>query len=69
MENDYWRTRSVKAEDPVDMTVQGGKIIIAAIKRHPHQGWAEDSKALAAAGDNRLVWAEFGNEADQDLKW
>jgi antitoxin MazE len=58
-----------KTEDPVDLTVQGGKIIIAPIKRHPRQGWAEDSKALTAAGDNRLVWPEFGNKADQDLKW
>ena len=58
-----------KAEDRVDMTVQGGKIVIAPIKKRPRQGWAEDSKALAAAGDDRLAWPEFGNEADENLKW
>jgi antitoxin MazE len=58
-----------KLEDRVDMSVQGGKIVIAPVKKRPRQGWAEDSKALAAAGDNRLAWPEFGNAADEDLKW
>lgn len=57
------------AADRVDLTVQGGKIVIAPIRKRPRQGWAEDSKALAAAGDSRLVWPEFANEADEDLKW
>jgi len=57
------------AADRVDMTVQGGKIVIAPIKKRLRQGWAEDSKALAAAGDGRLVWPAFANEADEDLKW
>jgi antitoxin MazE len=58
-----------KAEDRVDMSVQGGKIVITPIKRRPRQGWAEDSKLLAVAGDGRLIWPEFGNEGDEDLKW
>jgi antitoxin MazE len=57
------------AADRVDLTVQGGKIVIAPIRKRPRQGWAEDSKALAAAGDSRLVWPEVANEADEDLKW
>jgi antitoxin MazE len=58
-----------KAADRVDMTVQGGKIVIAPIKKRPREGWAEDSKALAAAGNDRLAWPEFGNEGDEDLQW
>ena len=58
-----------KAGDRVDMTVQGGKIFIAPIKKRPRQGWSEDSKAVVAAGNGRHVWPEFGNEADEDLKW
>ena len=58
-----------KPEDHVDMTVQSGKIVITPIRKRPRQRWAEDSKALAAAGEARLVWPELGNEADEDLKW
>src|SRR2546429_9886107 len=57
-----------KAGDRVDMTVQGGKIFIAPIKKRPRQGWAEDSKAVAAAGNGRPVWPQVGHEADEDLK-
>lgn len=36
--------------------------------RKPQQnvrvGWARASRAIAAAGDDKLVWPEFGNEAD-----
>src|SRR5207245_11034350 len=58
-----------KAGDRVDMTVQGGKIFIAPIKKRPRQGWAEDSKAVAAAGNGRLVWPEFRNEPDEAVTW
>lgn len=53
----------------VDMSIQAGKLVIAAIKKRPRQGWAEDSKALAAAGEAKLLWPEFGNESDEDLGW
>jgi antitoxin MazE len=56
-----------KAEDRVDLSVQGSKIVIAPVRKRPRQGWAEDSKALAAAGDGRLVWPEF--EGDEKWKW
>lgn len=59
----------VRAEDSVDMTVKQGKIVIAPLRRHPREGWAEDSKRLAEAGEGDLVWPEFGNDADKDLKW
>lgn len=58
-----------KPNDPVDMTVEQGKIIIAPVKRRPRAGWAEDSKRLAKAGEGGLVWPEFANEDDKDLEW
>ncbi len=32
-------------------------------------GWAEAARKVAEAGDDVLVWPEFGNEADADLQW
>ena len=31
--------------------------------------WAPDSIAIAKAGDDKLVWPEFENEADKELQW
>jgi antitoxin MazE len=58
-----------KANDPVEVSVNKGKIVIAPAKRHPREGWAEDAKRLAAAGEGGLVWPEFANDGDKDLKW
>lgn len=59
----------VKAGDEVEMTLEAGKVILAPLQPHPRAGWAEASKALAASGDDALVWPEFGNEGDEDLVW
>jgi antitoxin MazE len=58
----------VKAGDKIEMTLEAGKVILAPIKRHPREGWAEASKALAASGEG-LAWPEFGNEDDEKLVW
>jgi antitoxin MazE len=58
-----------KVNDPVDVKVKKGKIIISPGKRHPREGWAEASKRLREAGETGLVWPEFANEGDKDLKW
>ena len=58
-----------KANDPVDVSVSKGKIIIAPAKPHPREGWAEASKRLREAGEGGLVWPEFANDGDKDLKW
>jgi antitoxin MazE len=58
-----------KTNDRVDMKVEGGKIVIAPVRRKPRAGWAEDSKRLVAAGEGGLVWPEFGTEGDKDLTW
>jgi antitoxin MazE len=59
----------VKIEDAVEMTVKQGKIVIAPLHRHPREGWADDSKRLAKAGEGGLLWSEFPNDSDKDLKW
>jgi antitoxin MazE len=38
-------------------------------KKPVREGWAEDSKAIADAGDDKLVWPEFPNEDDKFLEW
>jgi antitoxin MazE len=58
-----------KANDLVDVKVKKGRLVITPTKRHPREGWAEDAKALAAAGEGGLVWPEFANDGDKDLKW
>jgi antitoxin MazE len=55
--------------DDLEMEVDSGRLVIAPIKARPRTGWAEDSKRIAEAGDDALVWPEFANEGDADLKW
>jgi antitoxin MazE len=56
-------------EDQAEIFVEGNTLIVRRPNRVPRQGWAEASKKLAASGDDKLVWPEFANEADADLKW
>ena len=58
-----------KAGDEVDLAIKGGKIVIAPPRKAPRSGWAADSKRLAEAGEGGLVWPEFANDGDMDLKW
>ena len=55
--------------DPVDMKVENGRLVISPLSRDPRSAWKEECKALKAAGEDGLVWPEFGNEADKDLDW
>jgi antitoxin MazE len=57
------------ANDPVDIKVEEGRIVIALLKGHPRAGWAEDSKRLAKAGEGGVVWPEFTNKGDANLEW
>jgi antitoxin MazE len=58
-----------KPGDTVDLSVKGGKIVITTPPKPPRSGWAEDSKRLAAAGEGGLVWPEFANDGDKNLRW
>ena len=63
------RELGVKAGDEVEMTLDAGKVTLAPIAQHPRAGWAEDARAIAEAGDDGLVWREFGNLDDEKLVW
>lgn len=56
-------------QDTADLRINNGVIEIRAIPRNPRAGWAADSQRIAQAGDDSLVWPEFGNADDQDLQW
>lgn len=55
--------------DKLDLRVEDGSIIISKSRRHPREGWAESAAAIAAAGDDKLVWPEFGNDGDDAWEW
>ena len=56
-------------ERDVEIEVDGETIVLSKPKRHPREGWDAASRALAASGDDALVWPEFGNAEDADLTW
>jgi antitoxin MazE len=53
----------------VDLSVEHDAIVLRKVRPAVRAGWADDSKAIAAADDDRLVWPEFGNADDGDLAW
>lgn len=59
----------VGLEGSADLQVKNGVIEIRPLKRNPREGWVKDSQRIAHAGDDKLVWPEFGNEGDAELVW
>jgi antitoxin MazE len=59
----------VAAGDALDLSLGDGRIVLVPAKRHPRAGWAEAARRIAKADDDTLVWPEFGNAGDADLKW
>ena len=57
-----------KAGDPVELSVEDGRIVIQPVTT-PRDGWAEDARRIAAAGDDVPVWPEFANAEDDELTW
>jgi antitoxin MazE len=57
----------VAAGDAIDLSLDDGRIAITPVRRRPREGWAEAFRELAEAGDDALVWPEFGNDEDADL--
>jgi antitoxin MazE len=55
--------------DPVEMTLEAGRIVLIPIRRRARAGWAEASLAIVEARDDSLVWPEFGNAEDETLTW
>lgn len=56
-------------EGEAEMSVEDGAIVIRKVVAKPRQGWSDAAQALAARGEDALVWPEFGNADDSDLKW
>jgi antitoxin MazE len=59
----------IGASNAVEMVVEEGRIVIEAERRAARAGWAAASRGLAEAGDDQLVWPEFGNADDETLEW
>jgi len=59
----------LSAGDAVDMRLEEGRLILAPVRPSRRAGWTEASRAIAASGDDALVWPEFGNAGDADLTW
>ena len=59
----------VGLEGEAEMRVEGGALVLRKPRRRVRRGWAEASKALAEAGDDKLVWPDLANEGDAKLKW
>ena len=52
-----------------DLRVRAGVIEIRPVAAAPREGWAADAMQVAAAADDAMVWPEFGEPADAELKW
>jgi antitoxin MazE len=59
----------VEAGDELDLSFNDARIVLVPSKRHPRAGWADAAKRIADAEDDAMVWPEFGNAGDTDLKW
>ena len=56
-------------DDQADLVIEGERLVLSKPKKNPREGWAEDSKAIAAAGEDGLVLGDFMNEGDEDWVW
>lgn len=56
-------------DDHADLVIEGDRLVLSKPKKNPREGWTEDSKAIAAAGEDRLVLGDLMNEADEDWVW
>jgi antitoxin MazE len=57
------------AGDPVDLSLEDGRIAITPVKRRPREGWAEAFGEITELGEEDRAWLEFPNESDSKLKW
>lgn len=56
-------------EGEAEMSIERDAIVLRKPRKGVREGWAEAAKAIAASGDDRLVWPEFGNVGDSELAW
>jgi len=56
-------------DSEAEMSIERDAIVLRKPRKSVREGWAEASKAIAASGDDRLVWPEFGNAGDSEFAW
>ena len=56
-------------DSEAEMSIERDAIVLRKPRNAVREGWAEASKAIAASGDDRLVWPEFGNAEDSEFAW
>jgi antitoxin MazE len=56
-------------DNEAEMSIERDAIVLRKPRKSVREGWAEASKAIAASGDDRLVWPEFGNAGDAECVW
>ena len=56
-------------DSEAEMSIERDAIVLRKPRKSIREGWAAASKAIAASGDDRLVWPEFGNAGDSELTW
>jgi antitoxin MazE len=56
-------------ETAVDLTVEGGVIVLRKPAAHIRAGWAEAAQVIAEQGEDALVMGEFANSDDTELTW
>jgi antitoxin MazE len=61
--------QQVGLDDQAELRVEGDALVLRRPKAEPRTGWAEESRKLAATGNDTLVLPEFANEADKELMW
>jgi antitoxin MazE len=59
----------VGLERDVEIAVENDAIVIRKPQGHVREGWADASRAIAAAGQDALIWPELSNDADDELTW
>ena len=52
-----------------EMTIEDGALVLRRPASPARTGWAEASRKIAEAGDDKLVMGEFGNAEEPELVW
>ncbi len=56
-------------DDEAEVVVGKDCIVLRRPRNEPRSGWAEASIEISTAGEDALVWPEFGNIGDAELEW
>ena len=56
-------------DDVVEIEVRGNTLVLTKPVPNQRAGWAEVAAQIAKEGDDELLWLDFGNAGDADLRW